>query len=285
MSGATFPDPYPWPAGHRAAAVLSVDFDGPSPHLWSVRQGGRESLAELEQRRFGPRQGIWRVLAMLDRLQLRASFYVPGAIAAAHPAAVKAIVTAGHEVGLHGYLHERPDQLDAAGLRDSLDRSADSLVAAGASPPFGYRAPSWEMTETAWRIIRDAGVRYDSSLMGYDHPYWLAGMVEVPVQWTLDDAVFYRYTPASTRAPVPPSVVVDDWRNELGFAATGASLAMITIHPWLSGRAGRIGLLERMLADTGRDPDLWWTTAAQVADHHRGVADAAGGDTLRPGAV
>lgn len=222
---------------------------------------------------------------MLDRLSLRASFYVPGAIAEAHPGALRSIISAGHEVGLHGYMHERLDDLGAAQAAATLDRSVQALVAAGASPPFGYRSPSWEMTPEAWDQLCAAGVLYDSSLMGYDHPYWIDGLVEVPVQWQLDDAIFYRYVTGSSRPPVPPSVVMDDWGREISALARFAGLAMMTVHPWLSGRAGRLAAFESMLREAVSDPGIWWATAAQIADHHRAGHTPDGADTLGPGTL
>ncbi len=264
------PPAYEWPAGKSAAAVVSVDFDGPTPYLWASRNSPKQLMGELEQRRFGPRQGVWRILALLERLQIPATFYVPGAIAEAHPAAMRTIVAGGHEIAMHGYLHERLDDLTPDEVGDILDRSMQALAAAGAAPPFGYRSPSWEMTPGAWEKLRTAGVRYDSSLMGHDHPYWLDGLVEVPVQWQLDDAIFYRYVHGSTRAPVPASVVMDDWVREVDAIGRFGGLAMLTVHPWLSGRAGRLVAFEEMLRRAGDHDGMWWATAAEVADHHRG---------------
>lgn len=277
------PAPYEWPSEFCAAATVSIDFDGPSPYLWASRGSVTPILGELEQRRFGPRQGIWRILAMLDRLQLPATFYVPGAVVEAHPAAVESIISAGHEVGLHGYMHERLDSLTTEEAGKALDRSIQVLSGAGAREPFGYRSPSWEMTPQAWAQLREAGIYYDSSLMGYDHPYWLDGLVEVPVQWQMDDAIFYRYVNGSPRPPVPASVVMDDWGSEIAAIAGFGGLAMLTVHPWLSGRAGRLTAFEGMLRNAMEVEGVWWATAAQVADHHRAHHSAELSEALRPG--
>lgn len=274
---------YEWPGALSAGAVVSVDFDGPSPYLWASRGSAAPLLGELEQRRFGPRQGVWRILSMLDRLQLPATFYVPGAVVEAHTGAVRSIISAGHEVGLHGYMHERLDELTPGQAATALDRSVQALARTGASEPFGYRSPSWEMTPQAWEQLREAGIRYDSSLMGYDHPYWLEGLVEVPVQWQLDDAIYYRYVNGSTRAPVPASVVMDDWSREIAASARFGGLAMMTIHPWMSGRAGRLVALEEMLHCATAERTIWWATAAAVADHHRTRYSAGVTEALRPG--
>jgi peptidoglycan/xylan/chitin deacetylase (PgdA/CDA1 family) len=273
---------YPWPDGRRAAVVMSVDFDGPTPFFWRHRDDDRGIVGELEQRRFGPRQGVWRLLEIFAELDLHASFYVPGAIATAHRDAVAEILAGGHEVGLHGDLHEQVDQLDAGQLAAVMQRAEAALRAAGATGPLGYRSPSWEMTQDAWDVLETAGVAYDSSLMGYEHPYRIGTLIEVPVAWTLDDAIFYRYTAGTVRPPVDPATLMASWDREIAAAKHFGSLAMLTVHPWLSGRGARALALGELLRRHRHDPDLWWATTREVAAHHATLPADHWADDLRP---
>lgn len=265
------------------AACVSFDFDGPSPYLWAHRGQELATVAELEQRRFGPRVGVWRILDVLGEIGTTATFFVPGAVAAAYPDAVAGIVAAGHEVGLHGYLHERVEELGADELAEVMDRSVVALRDAGAGGPFGYRSPSWEMTPAAWRVLRQAGIRYDSSLMGADVPYTMEGIVEVPVDWSLDDAVFYRFTPGTQRAPVPADMLAGAWSAELESARRFGTLVVLTMHPWMSGRAARADALRGLLRRYAGDPDIWWATVAEIAEHHAKMSGTSGTAELRPG--
>ncbi|MHB8619129.1 MAG: polysaccharide deacetylase family protein [Chloroflexota bacterium] len=261
--------PYRWPGGRLCAAVLSFDFDGEAPYLWNHRAEPKAGMGEIEQRRFGPRQGVYRILDLLAQHRIQASFYVPGWIAEHYPEALRAILKGGHEVGLHGYLHERLDDIGRDEMRETMARARRALLVVGAGEPLGYRSPSWEMTPWAFEVLQDLGVAYDSSLMGYDHPYWMSGLVEVPVQWLLDDAPFYRYAgKGDTRPPAHPGQVVESWRLELEGMKRFGGLFMPTMHPWMSGRAGRLLELDRLLARYRDDADIWWATAAQVARHH-----------------
>src|SRR5262245_36709082 len=97
---------YPWPDGQQSAAVLSFDFDAESGFLFREPEKAKRSLADLEERRFGPRVGVDRILRLLDRLKLKASFYIPGWTVENHLAESKRIRDAGHEVGAHGNVHE-----------------------------------------------------------------------------------------------------------------------------------------------------------------------------------
>src|SRR5690606_3971601 len=174
---------YQWPDGKRCAAAFSIDFDGESPFLWRTRANPTPVLGELEQRAFGPRQGIYRILEMLHRLDIQASFFIPGIIAERYPQAVEAIAKDGHEIGLHGYLHEHVQELDADGIEQMILKGKEALERVVGEREFGFRSPAWEMTPETIRALQRHGIRYDSSLMGYDHPYWIDGLPEIPVQW------------------------------------------------------------------------------------------------------
>src|SRR5438046_6103500 len=104
---------YRWPKAHRSAAVLSFDFDAESGFLFREPEKAKRSLADLEERRFGPRVGVDRILRMLERLRLPASFFIPGWTVEHHLPQSKLIRDAGHEVGAHGNVHEAVDRLTA----------------------------------------------------------------------------------------------------------------------------------------------------------------------------
>src|SRR6266545_3400677 len=104
---------YPWPEGKQSAAVLSFDFDAESGFLFREPERAKRSLGDLEERRFGPRVGVDRILRMLDRLRLRASFFIPGWTVANHLPESKRIRDAGHEIGAHGNVHEAVSVLGA----------------------------------------------------------------------------------------------------------------------------------------------------------------------------
>jgi peptidoglycan/xylan/chitin deacetylase (PgdA/CDA1 family) len=103
---------YPWPDGKRSAAVLSFDFDAESGFLFREPEKARRSLGDLEERRFGPRVGVDRILRLLDRLELRASFFIPGWTVEHHFEVCRRIRDAGHEIGAHGNVHEALGFLD-----------------------------------------------------------------------------------------------------------------------------------------------------------------------------
>ena len=115
-----------WPGGAEVAVALTFDVDGEAPWLSEGPEYARR-LTMLSQGRFGPARGLGRILALLDELNVTATFYVPGHTADQHPGAVEAILAGGHEVGHHGYLH-RGHQRPGRRGRGYLVRMLNSVI-------------------------------------------------------------------------------------------------------------------------------------------------------------
>lgn len=131
-----------WPGGAEVAVSLTFDLDGEAPWLSEGPEYARR-LTTLSQGRFGPARGLGRILALLAKHEVSATFYVPGHTADQHPGAVEAIFAGGHEVGHHGYLHRGTDGLDAAAQRAELEQGLTALGRLGSGPAAtGRRAGS-----------------------------------------------------------------------------------------------------------------------------------------------
>lgn len=260
---------YPWPDGKRAGLCVTFDFDGETPLLWRRRDEPPEDVAELEQRRYGPRRGIHNVLDTLERTGIKATFFVPGWIAHTYRSAVEEVHAAGHELALHGWCHEPPTALTADELRDTLTRAGDLLGEITGSRPVGYRSPSFRMSPESFEVLSGLGVRYDSSVMGDDRPYRIGDLVEVPVDWATDDAVYYRYTGnGESHPPYGAAALYDAWHAELLGARAAGSLVNLTMHPWQSGRPARVLRLRQLIETVQEYGDLWIGTVGELAAHH-----------------
>lgn len=270
---------YPWPEGRSSAFTFSMDVDSDAPWLWIHRaKADPRYLSHLEQRRFGLREGIWRVLDLLDRHEIRGSFYVPGSVAEANPELLPALVARGHEVGLHGYYHEFVTEISDAEFTEALERSISLFETQTGIRPRGFRSPAWEMTPHMLAEVRRLGF-YDSSLSGFDRPYTIGGVTEIPVQWAIDDAVYWKFLGGGgdLAPPMAPAQVLDIWREEwLGLHDLGAMM-MLTVHDYISGRAHRLRVLDQLLGLVRATPGVWIATSAQIAAWHEGLDPA-----LRP---
>lgn len=262
---------YSWPEGHRCAVVLSFDFDAESAYLYRDPEG--RSLARLEERRYGPRVGVYRILRLLEEQAVPGTFFIPGWTAANHPEPCRAIRDAGHEIGAHGNLHETVDSLSPDEEQQTLVQSLDILNQVLGVRPVGYRSPSWELNPSSPALLAEHGFLYDSSLMGNDIPYDLAipggTLVEVPVQWMLDDMPLFRHVAGSTNAIADPDRVLRMWSQEFSALHAENGCFVLTCHPWVIGRPSRMALLAELIAHIRSFEGVWFATAEQVARWHR----------------
>jgi peptidoglycan/xylan/chitin deacetylase (PgdA/CDA1 family) len=262
-----------WPEGYRCAAMLSFDVDAESPMPYRYPETWLEGLGEFEQRTYGPRRGIPRILDLLREREVPGTFYIPVYTLRRYPEVGERIVEAGHEIGCHGDIHELVDRLPADEEEAILARSIEAIARVTGAAPAGFRSPSWELHRRSPALLRRHGLIYDSSLMGDDRPYLVTTpdgpLVEVPPQWLLDDAVYFRTTPPPgiARYLDHPARVAETWIEEFeGIAAEGGCF-VLTMHPWIIGRPGRMAALRRVIEHLQRRDDVWWTTGAGMARH------------------
>jgi peptidoglycan/xylan/chitin deacetylase (PgdA/CDA1 family) len=247
----------------RLTVALTFDHDAISD---SVRRG--DSPVKFSHAEFGPRVGVGRILDLLAREGLTATWFVPGHSLVTFAENTKAIVEAGHEVATHGWYHEDFAELSTDEQRDILARSADATAEATSERPRGFRAPYWALGPRTLELVEAAGYTYDSSLMADDHRLYRvrhgdrhstsdgttwgrqSGLVEVPVYWALDDWPYFE--PGNGRVGLaPPSRVLEIWTAELRYAHTHSpgGLLTVTMHPECIGRGHRMAMLEAFIAE------------------------------------
>jgi peptidoglycan-N-acetylglucosamine deacetylase len=267
--------PKAWPGGARVAVALSFDSDHESGEL---REGG-SSPGRLSQGQYGNRVGVPRILDLLERHAVPASFFVPAVIALLYPEEQRRVVKAGHEIGIHGWIHERNSILEAKDERELMLRSADTLARITGMPPVGMRTPSWDFSQHTLSIVREMGLLYDSSLMADDEPYELVedgaatGIVELPVEWIRDDAVYFNMNRFSALRPyTPPSAVLEIFQSEFDETVKENGLFLLTMHPHYIGHRSRLALLDRLITHMKSVPGVWFATHAQVAEYCKAQA-------------
>jgi peptidoglycan-N-acetylglucosamine deacetylase len=269
--------PVSWPNGARCAASFSFDVDAESAML-GVDPSHADRMSAISHQAYGPLTGVPRLLKILARHGITSTFFVPGYTAVRYPDVVSSIVEHGHEIAHHGYLHEamrgKTEQQEA----DIIDRGLDVLESVSGSRPIGYRAPMWELNWHSPKLLRDRGFLYDSSLMDTDHPYELAvadggPLVEIPIQWALDDWEQYCYVPDFSGSGLIESPVkaVEMWRLEFDAMRAEGAAYVLTNHPFLSGRPSRAQALDSLIEYVRSHDDVWVTSLASIAKHVRGL--------------
>ena len=267
--------PASWPGGARCAVALSFDSDHETNEL---RDGGK-SIGRMSQGEYGARVGVPRILRLLETTGIRGSFFVPGVSALLHPEEQRRVVAEGHEIALHGWIHELNTAVPEADERELHFRAADTLEKITGVRPVGMRTPSWDFSPATLKIERELGLLYDSSLMADDDPYEIleagepTGIVELPVEWIRDDAVYlnmHRFQ--GLRPYTGPETVLDIFRREFDRAYAEGGLFLLTMHPHVIGYRSRISILEELIRHMKAQKGVWFATHADIARH---VAEAA----------
>jgi peptidoglycan/xylan/chitin deacetylase (PgdA/CDA1 family) len=260
--------PKAWKDGARCAVALSFDSDHETNEL---RDGG-ESIGRMSQGQYGNRMGVPRILEALKNADVPATFFVPAVAALLYPDEQRRVIAEGHEIGLHGWIHEVNTKVPADKERELHFRAADTLEKITGIRPVGMRTPSWDFSYETLKIERELGLIYDSSLMADDDPYELVedgeptGMVELPVEWIRDDAVYFNMNRFTALRPyTPPTAVLDIFKREFDRAYIEGGLFLLTMHPHVSGYRSRIFVLEELIRHIQGHEGVWFGTHADIA--------------------
>ena len=259
--------PKSWPDGARCAFALSFDSDHETNEL---RDGGK-SIGRLSWGQYGARVGVPRIAALLARHDVRASFYVPAVTALIHPEEQRSLIAAGHEIGIHGWIHELNSGLSYEDELDLMLRSSDTLTKITGKRPVGLRTPSWDFSPSTLRIQKEMGLLYDSSLMADEDCYELlldgepSGVIELPVEWVRDDAVYFMMNRFQAQRPyTPPTDVFDIFRREFDAAYDEGGIFQLTCHPHIIGYRSRIWILDELIRHAKSRGSVWFATHEEV---------------------
>lgn len=268
--------PVRWPDDAKVAVAVSFDSD----HETIPLRAGETSPGNLAQGEYGARVGVPRILRLLAELDVPASFFVPAVSALLHPDEIAAYVERGHEVAVHGWIHERNTLLDRADELELTGRAMDTLEKLAGRRPTGIRTPSWDFSENTLSVIEELGFAYDSSLMADDEPYELladgrrTGVVELPVEWIRDDAPYFMMDRfLSLRPYMPPRGALEIWRDEFDAAYAERGLFQLTLHPHIIGHRSRMVVLRALLEHIRAHSGVWFATHADIADLARRELD------------
>jgi peptidoglycan/xylan/chitin deacetylase (PgdA/CDA1 family) len=242
--------------------------------------------------------GAPRLLKMFAEHQLRTTWFIPGHSIETFPEQMKAVVDAGHEIGVHGYSHENPIAMTPAQEEAVLDRSIELVTQLSGKRPTGYVAPWWEFSNVTNELLLKKGIKYDHSLMHNDfHPYYVrvgdswtkidysqhpdswmkpltrgeeTDLVEIPANWYLDDLppmMFIKKSPNS-HGFVNPRHLEEIWRDQFDWVYRENDYAVftMTIHPDVSGRPQVLLMLERLIKYIQSHQGVRFVTFDEIAD-------------------
>jgi peptidoglycan/xylan/chitin deacetylase (PgdA/CDA1 family) len=262
--------PRAWPGNARVAVCLSFDVDNESYLL----AAGETSPNTLSAGDYGAETGLPRILRLLEKHQVPASFFIPAVSAMLHPQMIPAILKNGkNEIGVHGRIHEYlPALTNAAEEERLLDQAIDYLTKASGRRPVGYRAPAWAFSTNTLGLLKKKGFFYDSSLMAMDEPYELVsnnqptGMVELAIDWTLTETL---YLGRGGTMPAPDHLF-QLYKEEFDGAYDEGTMFVLTLHPHVVGHRAPAHQLDQLIAYMKSKPGVWFATAEEIARYVSG---------------
>jgi peptidoglycan/xylan/chitin deacetylase (PgdA/CDA1 family) len=259
-----------WPDGARCAAAFTFDFD--AEEVWiGDDPANADKPGVLSQGTYGGKVAVPLILELLERHDLRATFFVVGRVAERYPERVEEIVAAGHELADHGYTHTSPAALSREDEEAELVRARAVLEGFGAAVA-GYRSPSWDFSPHTLSLLEEHGFRYSSNYMDDIRPYVHPGtsIVEVPVQWILVDAAHWWFSGADWTKKISTTAEVRAiWEEELLGIRELRGSCIFTMHPQVVGRPSRIAFLDAFMAFVKELGDVWIAPCAEIAEWAR----------------
>ncbi|GAA4012963.1 polysaccharide deacetylase [Streptomyces plumbiresistens] len=242
---------------------LTFDLDAVALWIDTFRSSSPSAISRGE---YGPEVGLPRILDLLARQSVTATFFIPGSVAELYPDSIRLIRDQGHELASHGDTHKLLPGMVHEDERRTLERGIDRLVKASGEQPVGFRAPAWELSFQTVEILETFGIRYDSSQFASDfRPYrarsgdrieegaWIRGRAssiwEFPIAWELDDVPYFLVHPPAFSGGTDPRTVGRIWQDELDYMVANepAGLFTLTMHPQVIGRGPRVLMLERFI--------------------------------------
>ena len=267
----------------KMSVLLTFDVDG--EQLWLCRDPENiDRPVTLSLGQYGIYEGMPRILKMLKKYDIKSTFFIPGAIAERYPELVKEVDALCHEIGNHSYSHTYPDKLPSEEAeRDELVRTNEILIGLTGKKPRGYRSPAWEFSKYTIDLLKELDFKYSSNMMNRDSiarlETWTkkSDLVELPIHWALDDAAFWLYSVRIVgKAMQPVESVEKFWKDEFDgiyeeFCEEEDSKRcfVLTCHPQVIGRPGRMKVLENFIKHVKQYPNVEFQTCWETVEKYK----------------
>ena len=264
--------PKSWPNGARVAVSLSFDID--TEPVWIGFQGV-SSPSYMSRGEYGARTAQPRVLKLLKKHDIPATFFVPAMSMELHPELIPELLKhPEYEIGFHSFVHENPMLLNEADERRIYKQALVIFEKHVGRKPVGFRSAAWDLTESTIKIVKEMGFLYESSMMADERPYMLmeggkeTGLIELPVEWILDDWPMFQISwPKNHVALRNAQDILSIWKGEFDVAHEEGTLYMLTMHPQVIGHRYRITMLDELITYMKKKGDVWFATHEAIALH------------------
>ena len=259
-----------WPEDAKVAVALTFDLDAETV-WWSDAGTMTGNPSSLSQGRYGPNVAVPKILSLLEKRGIKATFFIPTWVAENYPHSVRGIAAAGHEIAAHGVKHVSPVLLTPDEELQVLRESTRILEQFSGRKPRGYRAPSWAISDVTLELAAQEGFSYSSNRIDSDLPYIHdnpRGLVELPVSWVLDDAPYFWFDEDSWNKTIHSAASVKAiWQEEFVAAYETGGYLNLTMHPQIIGRPARLRMLDELIDWMTEFEGVWFATCDELAEH------------------
>ncbi|MCS7257244.1 MAG: polysaccharide deacetylase family protein [Thermomicrobium sp.] len=266
-----------WPAGHRAALVVSIDVDG---EYGVIAEHGEDDWYWRGQAKYDLEAGLWRLLELLDDYDIKATFCWVGLAAEERPDALRAVVERGHEIATHGWDHRVYSRMSRSEQQEDLIRTRETIAELAGVTPVGHKSPFWRPTAETVALLQELGFQWNMDLALGDLPVAMRPdptrhpVIQLPPSRWWDDYPFF------IEQSLPPRLVAEFWREDFEIIRAEGKLMCLTLHPWISGRPGPSRALAQFLDTVIALGDVWIARADHVAlwwrERERDLEEASG---------
>ncbi|MEM1547369.1 MAG: polysaccharide deacetylase [Candidatus Methanomethylicia archaeon] len=267
-----------WPNDAKCAVCFTFDVDAEISWRNILRRNNitRDDPVVLSLGLYCIRRGLPRILEVLRKNNIKATFFVPGKVAEIHQEQVKLIVNDGHEIAHHGYNHIVPTRLSINEEEEEFKKGIELLKVVSGAKILGYRSPGEGLSDFTLKIITKHGLLYESSMMSDDEPYIIdvdgKKLVELPWRWILDDWVYFGFNyfpPLEYRKthPESPRKVLEIWKDEFDAIYEENLYFMIIMHPQVMGQPSRAKVLDELIKYIKSKKNVWIATAKEIASY------------------
>jgi peptidoglycan/xylan/chitin deacetylase (PgdA/CDA1 family) len=257
-----------WPAGVRLPLVLT--FEHQSGEGAPLFPGDRPNYMVGGAMQYGARRGIWNILELLDRYNVKATFFVLGTTAEKYPDTVAAAAKAGHEIAGLGYGFESMRAASEERERTAIRRCVTTLQQIAGSKIDGWRCPDYRVSPQTIDILANEGFVWDSSFLNDDLPYLFdckqRALVEIPFTTSTADKTFVGY-PYPQRGG--PDGLTSVWSNEFEVLYREADktprMLILSLQTWATGRPAVLRVLRDFLERVVGHEEIRFSRCGEIA--------------------
>jgi peptidoglycan/xylan/chitin deacetylase (PgdA/CDA1 family) len=272
-----------WPNGARLAISIVDNYEEGSERTFAMGDPDQETMTEWgsyplppevrnlameSMNEYGSRAGIWRILRVLEKHDVRCTFFASAIALEKAPEVARTAVAQRHEICSHGYRWEEVFRLSEKEERNHIKMALDSFRRTTGKRPVGWYCRYGPSVNTRRLLVEEGGFIYDSDAYNDDLPYFVEveGKQHLVVPYT-PDVNDFRFWQAN--GPVTAGQFYDYLRDTFDVlyeeAATHPKMMSLGLHNRIIGRPGRIKSLDDFIGYAKSKPEVWFATREEIA--------------------